>query len=337
MEPVRFGVISTAKIGLERVIPAMQQGDGVSIEAIASRDLDRAKEVAGQLGIKKAYGSYEELLADPEIEAVYNPLPNHLHVPISIQAAEAGKHVLCEKPIALDAEEASTLVEARDRTGMVIAEAFMVRHHPQWQKARELVKSGRIGKLRAIQALFSYMNRDPDNVRNQADIGGGGVYDIGCYPVVAARYLFGDEPVRALALIERDPDFQTDRLASAILHFPEGQAQFICSTQLVPGQRFMALGTEGRIGLDIPFTPLETETSRVLIDDGSRRGHQAAEEITFEGVNQYTLQGDHFAAVVRGEAELEFPLEDAAKNMAVIDALYRSGASGGWEEVRVGG
>ncbi len=334
MQPVGFGVISTARIGLERVIPAMQKGEAVSIEAIASRDLDRAREVAEKFGIARAYGSYEELLADPGIEAVYNPLPNHLHVPVSIDAAEAGKHVLCEKPIALDADEARQLIDVREKTGVVIAEAFMVRHHPQWQKARELVRSGRIGRLRAVQAVFSYMNRDPANVRNQAGIGGGGIYDIGCYPIVTARYLFEAEPVRALALIERDPDFQTDRLASVILHFPEGQAQFICSTQLVPQQRLQILGTEGRIELDIPFTPLDNQTSRLLIDDGSHRGFQATEEITFENINQYTLQGDHFARVVRGDAKLDFPIEDAVKNMTVIDALYRSGESGGWEEVR---
>lgn len=334
MEPVRVGVISTARIGLERVIPAMLQSEAVTIEAIASRDLDRAEQAAATFGIAKAYGTYEDLLADSEIEAVYNPLPNHLHVPVSIQAAEAGKHVLCEKPIALDAAEAKTLIEARERTGVVIAEAFMVRHHPQWKKARELVRNGRIGELRAIQAAFSYMNRDADNVRNQAAIGGGGIYDIGCYPTVIARYLFEDEPVRALALIERDPDFRTDRLASAILHFPGGQAQFICSTQLVAQQRFQILGTKGRIELDIPFTPLEDQTSHLFVDDGSHRGFDAVEKIAFEGINQYALQGDHFALVVRGAATLEFSLEDAVRNMAVIDALYRSGESGGWEEVR---
>jgi len=334
MEPLRVGVVSTARIGLERVIPAMQKSTDVVIAAIASRDHGRAKDAAGRFGIARAYGSYEDLLADPDIEAVYNPLPNHLHVPISVMAAEAGKHVLCEKPIALDADEARRLIEVRDRTGVVIAEAFMVRHHPQWQKARELILAGRIGTLRAVQAVFSYMNRDPSNVRNQADIGGGGIYDIGCYPIVTSRFLFQDEPVRALALVERDPDFGTDRLASAILHFPLGQAQFICSTQLVAQQRLLILGDEGRIELDIPFTPLEHQTSRLLIDDGSHRGFQAAEEIIFDGINQYTLQGDHFARVVRGEATLDFPLEDAVKNMAVIDALYRSGESGGWEEVR---
>ncbi len=230
--------------------------------------------------------------------------------------------------------EGLTRHASKHAAGVVIAEAFMVRHHPQWRQAREFLQNGRIGTLRAVQAVFSYMNRDPENVRNQADIGGGGIYDIGCYPIVTARYLFAEEPVRALALIEHDPDFGTDRLASAILHFPEGQAQFICSTQLSAQQRLLMLGTEGRMEFDIPFTPLESETSRLLIDDGSHRGFQALEEVMFEGINQYTLQGDHFARVVRGDAEFEFPIEDAVKNMAVIDALYRSGESGGWEEVR---
>lgn len=334
MEPVRFGVVSTARIGLERVIPAMQQGALTRIDAIASRDLERAKTVAAEFGIPKAYGSYGELLADPDIEAVYNPLPNHLHVPISIDAVKAGKHVLCEKPIGMDAKEAASLIEARDRAGVTVAEAFMVRHHPQWQKTRALIRSGRIGELRTIQASFSYMNLDPANVRNQADIGGGTLYDIGCYPIVTSRYLFGTEPVRAIGLLERDPKFHTDRLCSAILHFPGGQAQFICSTQLVPQQRMQILGTEGRIDLDTPFTPRPDQMSRILVDDGSHRGFAAAEEITFRDINQYTLQGDQFARAVRGEATLEFPLEDAASNMAVIDALYRSGESGGWEEVR---
>ena len=334
MEPVRIGIISTARIGLQRVIPAMQKGQHVKIEAIASRDLARAEEAARQFGIPKAFGSYEALLADPDIEAVYNPLPNHLHVPISIEAAKAGKHVLCEKPIALDADEAATLIAARDEAGVTIAEAFMVRHHPQWLKALELIQAGRIGELRAVQASFSYMNVDPANVRNQADIGGGGLYDIGCYPIVATRFFFGAEPVRAMGLLERDPGFNTDRLCSAVLHFPTGQAQFLCSTQLVSQQRLQILGTTGRIDLDIPFTPHESDVSRVLLDDGSNRGFDSAEEFTFQGVNQYTLQGDHFARVVRGQAALDFPLEDAVRNMAVIDALYRSGESGGWETVR---
>lgn len=334
MEPVRFGIIGTAKIALQRVIPAMQRSGLTSIQAIASRDSERARAVADRFGIARSYGSYAELLADSEIEAVYNPLPNHLHVPVSIEAAKAKKHVLCEKPIALDAEEAETLITARDQAGVVIAEAFMIRHHPQWQKARELVRQGRIGDLRVVQGTFSYMNVDPANVRNQAAIGGGGLYDIGCYPIVAARFLFDQEPVRAFALLERDPAFHTDRLCSAVLHFPAGQAQFVCSTQLVPQQRLQILGTGGRIEMDLPFTPLASDRSRLLVDDGSHRGFAAAEEIAFEGINQYTLQGEHFARVIREGARLDFPLEDAVRNMAVIDALYRSGDSGGWEEVR---
>lgn len=334
MESVRFGVIGTANIALERVIPAMQQGEHAVIHAIASRDLAKAKAAAERFGIARAYGSYDELLADSDVEAIYNPLPNHLHVPLSIKAAEAGKHVLCEKPIALDATEAKTLIDARDEAGVTIAEAFMVRHHPQWQKAKELIAGGRIGELRTVQASFSYMNVDPSDVRNQAAIGGGGVYDIGCYPIVTTRFLFGTEPVRAIGLLERDPNFKTDRLCSAMLHFPAGQAQFICSTQLVPQQRMQILGTAGRIDLDIPFTPTPADRSRILVDDGSHRGFASAEEFVFENLNQYTFQGDHFAQVVRGEAVLDFPLEDAVKNMAVIDAIYRSGESGGWEDVK---
>ncbi len=333
MEPVRFGIISTAKIGMKSVIPAMLKGTHCRIDAIASRNLETARAAAEKLRIPRAYGSYDALLADPEIDAVYNPLPNHLHVPIASQAAKAGKHVLCEKPLGLDAKEVADLIAIRDETGMTVAEAFMVRHHPQWHQARELVRHGRIGDLRVVQASFSYMNTDPHDVRNQAAIGGGGLYDVGCYPIVTSRFVFGEEPIRVLGLLERDPTFQTDRLCSAIMHFPSGQAQFFCSTQLVPQQQVRILGTEGRIEMDIPFTPLEHETSHVAVAEGAKRGRDLSEEFLFEGINQYTLQGDHFARVIRGEALLEFPLEDACRNMAVIDAIYRSGESGGWETV----
>lgn len=333
MQPVNWGIISTAKIGRERVIPAMLQGKLTRIEAIASRDLDTARKVANELGIPKAYGSYEELLADPEIEAVYNPLPNHLHVPLTIQAAEAGKHVLCEKPIAMTAKEAETLIAVRDRTGVRIEEAFMVRHHPQWRRARELVREGRIGRLRAVQALFSYSNLDPNNIRNMADIGGGGIYDIGCYPIVTARFLFGDEPVRVVSLIERDPEMKTDRLASAILEFPEGQASFTCSTQLIPYQRVQIMGTEGRIEIRIPFNAPPDEPCRIMLDTGGGLGDTTAELEEFPAVNQYTLQGDSFSQGLRTDTPPEFPLEDAVKNMRVIDAVFRSGESGSWEKV----
>jgi predicted dehydrogenase len=333
MEPVRFGIISTANIGMEKVTPAMQKSAGCDIRGIASRNLDSAKAAAAKLGIPKAYGSYEEMLADPEIEAVYNPLPNHLHVPLTIAAAAAGKHVLCEKPVAFNAEEAKKLVEARDKYGVIIAEAFMVRYHPQWIKARELVRSGAIGELRAIQGSFSYMNRDPADVRNQPETGGGALYDIGCYTILTSRYIFGEEPRRVVSMIERDPDFRTDRLASALMEFPSGQALFVCSTQLVPYQRMQIFGTTGRIEVQIPFNALLDEPCVIFQDDGSELGDLSAQKITFETANQYTLQGEAFARAVRGVAPLEFPIEDAVKNMAVIDAVFRSGETGGWVDV----
>jgi predicted dehydrogenase len=333
MEPVRFGIISTAKIGVTKVIPGMQRSRHCRIEAIASRDLGRAKAAAEALGIPKAYGSYAELLADPSIEAVYNPLPNHLHVPVSIEAAAAGKHVLCEKPIALSAVEAGKLIEARDRAGVLIQEAFMVRCHPQWLRARELVRSGRIGELRVVQGSFSYMNLDPANVRNQAGIGGGGLYDIGVYPIVAARFLFEAEPTRVAAQIERDPDFKTDRLSSALLAFPSGQALFVCSTQLVPYQRMQIFGSEGRIEVEIPFNAPPDRPCRIFVDDGSKLGDASAETETFEVVDQYRLQGDTFARAIREGTPLEFPLEDALRNMRVVDAMFRAAESGRWESV----
>jgi predicted dehydrogenase len=333
MEPVRFGVISTAKIGIQKVIPAMQQSTRCRIVAIASRDVTRARAAAEALGIERAYGSYAALLQDPEIEAVYNPLPNHLHVPISIEAAAAGNHVLCEKPVALSAAEAKKLIDARDHAGVVIQEAFMVRCHPQWLRARELVREGRIGELRVVQGSFGYMNVDPANVRNQAGIGGGGLYDIGCYPIVTSRFLFGAEPTRVASLIEYDPNFGTDRLASVLLEFPTGQASFYCSTQLVPYQRMQILGTKGRIEIEIPFNAPPDRPCRIFVDDGSELGDASARPETFEVVDQYTLQGDLFARAIREGTALPFPLEDAVNNMRVLDAVFRAGRSGRFEEV----
>ena len=333
MEPVRFGVIGTAKIGIQKVIPAMQQSAHCRILAIASRDRARARAAAEALGIPRAYGSYAELLEDPEIEAVYNPLPNHLHVPVSIEAAAAGKHVLCEKPIALTEQEAEKLVRARDHAGVLIQEAFMVRSHPQWLRARELVRDGEIGALRVVQGSFGYMNIDPANVRNQAGIGGGGLYDIGCYPIATARFLFEAEPTRVASQIDYDPNFETDRLASILLQFPTGQALFYCATQLVPYQRMQILGTKGRIEIEIPFNAPPDRPCRIFVDDGSKLGDASARLETFDVVNQYSLQGDLFARAIRKGTPLPFPLEDAVSNMRVLDAVFRAGSSGRWEDV----
>ena len=333
MEPVKWGIVSTANIGLEQVVPAMARSPSCDIVAIASRDRARAEAAAAKLAIPRAYGSYEALFADTEVDAVYNPLPNHLHVPVSIQAAEAGKHVLCEKPIALTAAEAETLIAARERAGVVIAEAFMVRHHPQWRRARTLVRDGAIGRLRTIQCAFSYFNADPANIRNQIDSGGGALYDIGVYPIVMARYLFGAEPRRVVGLIERDPSFGIDRLTSGLLEFAEGQASFFCSTQLASYQRVQVFGTEGRIEIEIPFNAPPDRPSRIFLDDGSELGDRSATEETFEATDQYRLQGEAFARCLREGSPLEFPLEDSVLNMNVVDALFRSGREDRWVEL----
>jgi predicted dehydrogenase len=330
---VRWGVLGVAGIAVKKVIPAMQRSEYTEVTAIASRDLAKAQAAAGPLGIAKAYGSYEELLADPEIEAVYNPLPNHLHVPWSIKAAEAGKHVLCEKPIGLSVAEARELMAARDRLGVKIGEAFMVHSHPQWLRAREIVRSGEIGELRTMLGAFSYFNRDPKNIRNNPEIGGGGLMDIGCYPITMSRFIYGTEPLRATGVMELDPEMGTDRLTSAILHFASGQSVFTCSTQAVPYQTFQILGTKGRIELEIPFNAPPDRPTRLFVDTGADLfgGGKRMEE--FAVCDQYTIQGDLFSRAIREGGEVPTPLEDSIANMQVIEAVSRSAQSGCWERV----
>jgi predicted dehydrogenase len=327
MKKIRWGIISTAKIGTAKVIPAMQRGQYCEVAAIASRDIARARQTALQLGIPKAYGSYEDLLGDPEIDAVYNPLPNHLHVPVSVQALQAGKHVLCEKPIALTAAEAQELVDAAQRhPRLKVMEAFMYRHHPQWQTARALVRDGHIGALRTIQSFFSYFNDDPHNIRNDPGMGGGGLMDIGCYPISLSRFIFDAEPQRVFGILEFDPRFHTDRLASAILDFGSGTSAFTCSMQLVPYQRVNIFGTTGRVEIEIPFNAPPDRPCRLWHEHGSE-----TEWIECETCDQYTIQGDLFARAILDDTDVPTPLSDAVANMRVIEALVRSGRNGTWE------
>ena len=328
MKKVKWGVLGAASIAVRKVVPGMQKGAYGEIAAIASRDKKKAEEAARKLGIPKAYGSYQELFQDREIEAIYNPLPNHLHVPWSIKAAEAGKHVLCEKPISMTVAEARTLLSARDRTGMKIGEAFMVKTHPQWLRTQEIIRGGGIGELRAIAGLFSYFNRDPSNVRHKAEWGGGGLLDIGCYPITMSRFIFAEEPVRVIGALERDPDFKTDRLASAILEFPSGQSSFTCGTQTAFFQRMHFLGTSGRVEIEIPWNAPNDRPCRIFIGDVLGEAPKVEE---FPVVDQYTIQGDEFSRAVRGQREVPVPLEDAIKNMAVIEAIFNAADSGKWE------
>jgi len=328
---LRFGVLSTANIGLKKVIPAMQRGELTTVSAIASRDIAKAREAANLLEIPTVYGSYEELLADPNVDAIYNPLPNQLHVPWTAKAAEAGKHVLCEKPLSMTVAEAKPLLDLRARTGVKICEAFMIRSFHQWLRMRELLREGRVGELRSVNAHFSYFNVNPANIRNRVETGGGGVYDIGCYCIQASRHAFGCEPKRIVATLDRDPQLGTDRLASAILEFPTGHAIFTCSTQMIPYQRVHFLGTRGRIEIEIPFNAPPDRPTRLFVDaTGDLTGSGITAEI-FPTGDQYTMQGDAFAKAVRDNTEVPVPLEDSIGNMAVIDAIFRSAASGQWE------
>jgi predicted dehydrogenase len=322
---VRWGILGTAKIALAKVIPALQRSRWCEIVAIASRDLGKATAAASELNIPKPYGSYEELLADESVEVVYNPLPNHLHVPYTIKAAEAGKHVLCEKPIALNADGARTLLAVRERTGVRIQEAFMVRTHPQWLETRRLIQTGRIGTLRSITGFFSYFNADPENIRNHLEFGGGALMDIGCYPITISRWMFAAEPHRALGLVERDPMFGTDTLTSGVLEFAQGHSTFTCSTRLAPYQRMIFFGTEGRIEVLIPFNAPNDQPTEILLD---------SERIEFPVCDQYEVQGSLFSQALRQNREQPIPLEDAISNMVVIDAVFRSATTGQWEDIQ---
>jgi predicted dehydrogenase len=328
---LRWGVLSTANIGIKKVLPAMQLGRYTSVDAIASRDLVRAQKAASALGIPRAYGSYEELLADPEIDAIYNPLPNQMHVPWTIRAAEAGKHVLCEKPISLTVAEAKTLLAVRERTGVKIGEAFMIRSYTQWLRVGELLRSGRIGQLRSVAGFFSYFNNDPSNIRNHIESGGGALLDIGCYCIQAARYGFGAEPKRVIGLIERDPAMKIDRLTSAMLDFESGQAVFTCSTQLVPYQKVQFFGTTGRIEIEIPFNAPKDRPTRILIDETGELFGSGIKVEEFPIADQYTMQGDAFSRAVLEGGEVPIPLEGAIANMSIIEAIFQSAQSGKWE------
>ena len=329
MTKLRWGVLGVSKIATEKVIPAMQRGQWSTVAAIASRDRAKADAAAAKLGIATAYGSYEALLADPQIDAVYIPLPNHLHAPWTLHAADAGKHVLCEKPIALNAAEARQLVEVRDRTGVQIQEAFMVRNHPQWLKARELVREGQIGDLRTMLWHFSYFNAAPSNIRNIAEFGGGGLMDIGCYLINTGRFIFDREPDRVMGLFDRDPAFRTDRMTSLLLDFGAGHLAGTCSTQMLPYQRAHIFGTRGRIEIEIPVNAPPDRPSRIFVDRGT-----GVDAIELPICDQYTLQGDLFSRAILDGRPAPVPLEDAVANMACIDAAFRSAETGRWETPR---
>jgi predicted dehydrogenase len=330
MAKTKWGIISTANIGVAKVIPGMLKSKQLEVSAISSRNMKTAAAWAKKLGIKKAFGSYEDMLADPTIDVVYNPLPNHLHVPLTIAAAKAGKHVLCEKPIAITAKEAAKLKKLPKN--IIVAEAFMVRHALQWVDVKKRVDRGDIGEVRSIQCMFAYYNTDPNNVRNKADIGGGALLDIGCYPITVSRFIFGSEPTRVAATIDRDPKFKTDRLVGGLMEFAKGRhLTFTVSTQLAPFQRVQIMGTKGRIEIEIPFNAPPDAPNRVFVQ-GMKMNE--GKVITYPVSDQYQLQAEAFSKVVQGKQKNLWGVDDAICNMKIIDALFQAGKTGKWQAVK---
>ena len=327
---IRWGILSTAKIGREKVIPGIQNSPNCSVVAISSRNPETANETAKLLNIEKAYGSYEELLNDPDIDAVYIPLPNHLHVEWTIKAMKASKHVLCEKPIGISSQEAIILLhESQKYPHLKVMEAFMYRFHPQWQKVKSLIDEGIIGEVKTVHSHFSYFNIDPRNIRNNIDVAGGALMDIGCYCVSFPRFLFDDEPCRVVSMIDRDPEMKTDRLTSAMLDFGTGKTStFTCSTQLMPYQRVHIFGTNGQIEIEIPVNAPKDASTRIWV-----RTKNCSEEIVVDAVDQYSLQAYQFSKAILENTDVPTPLEDAVKNMKVIDAIFESARQGKWENL----
>jgi predicted dehydrogenase len=332
MAKLRWGILGTAKIARTSLIPAMQESRFAEAVAVASRDADKAAGFAAGAGLPDACGSYGELLARPDIDAVYIPLPNHLHVPWSIRALEAGKHVLCEKPIALDGREARRLRDAAGRfPGLLAMEAFMYRFHPQWLRVRDWIEAGEPGRITHVQAAFTYHNTDPADIRNQAEIGGGGLMDIGCYCISAARHIFGGEPVAALGVLDHDPDFGTDRHAAGVLDFGTGTATFHCSTQSNPSQMVRITGDQAVMLVELPWVRYGDTPARLIVQRGYDR-----ETLTVGDCNQYVKLVDAFSRAALEGRPAPMPLDDAVANMDVIDALFDSARVQDWQAVRGG-
>ena len=326
MKKIAWGILGTSKFAVRATIPATQKSKYSEVTAIASRDIRRAASIAAQLKVPKTYGTYEELLADPEIDVIYNPLPNNLHVDWTLKALKAGKHVLCEKPIGLNYADARRLeIAAKGFPRLKVMEAFMYRHHPQWQKVKKLVGAKAIGEIKAVHSLYSYYNVDTSNIRNRVEAGGGGMLDIGCYCTSLSRFVFGREPGRVLGRIDFDPQTKIDRLASGLLDFGDGTATFTCGTQMQPYQRVNILGGQGRIEIEIPVNAPNDRPSRIWLQRGG-----STEEMTFDVCDQYTIQADLFAQAIMKNEDVPTPLDDAVANMKVIDAVFESSRNGEW-------
>lgn len=329
---IKWGILGASKLALEKIIPAMADQEEFEVNAIASRSLDKAREVAQRLSIPRYFGSYEELIQDPDIDVVYIPLPNDLHVEFTLKCITAGKHVLCEKPLSLNAHEIDLLIEARDRHNVKVGEAFMVKTHPQWIKTKELVQNGELGNVSVVHGFFSYHNVKPENIRNKPEHGGGAIWDIGCYPVFTSRYVLGEEPTRLVASMEYDKKFKTDKLASVLLEFPSARVLFSVSTQLVPYQRMQFFGDQKELEVRIPFNAPPDRPCEIRIHSGDLF-NEKYETVSFDICNQYTLQAKAFSQSIVDDTEVPVPLEDAKANAKVLEAIFLSAKEGRWVEV----
>jgi predicted dehydrogenase len=327
---LRFGIISTAKIGQELVVPAIQDADNCVVSAIASRDLGKARAMADRFSVPHAFGSYEEMLASDLIDAVYIPLPTSQHVEWTIKAADAGKHVLCEKPIALHAGEIDQLIAARDRNKVLVTEAYMVTYSPVWKKVRSLLQEGAIGKLKHVQGAFTYFNRDPSNMRNIPALGGGGLPDIGVYPTISTRFVTGKEPLRVQANTDRDPDFGTDIYSSVRADFGTFELSFYISTQLAARQVMVFHGDKGFIEVKSPFNANRYGAEELEL---TNQNHAESRHFRFQDCRQYKLEAEAFTRAALGEAEEVVTLESSKNNQKFIDAIYRASEKDGWETV----
>lgn len=329
MKKLRWGVLSTAKIGCTKVIPALQTSHYGEVVAIASRDQTSAYKAANALGIPHAYSSYEALLAAPDIDAIYNPLPNHLHVPWSIKALQAGKHVLCEKPLGLNTADVQKLIDAAAQyPHLKVMEAFMYRFHPQWQRARDLVRAGKIGQVRNIHSHFAYNNRDTDNIRNSIAMGGGALMDIGCYCISLARYIFGEEPLRVLGQITPYAGYEVDCFVTGIMEFADGNATFTASTKIESKQYVAINGEQGGIFIPVPFNPAADASTNLIV-----KRNEVSEDIVITPSDHYRNMGDAFAQSVLLKKDVPTHLSDALANMKIIDAIFSSAESNHWQSI----
>ena len=328
MKKVRLGILGVSGHFIKRVLLPLNSVSNIELSGIASRNADKVKKAAKKYNIPQAFESYEELLADDSIDLVYIPLPNHLHAEWIKKTADAGKHILCEKPLAMNAKEAEDSIKYAESKGVKIMEAFMYRFHPQWKHAKNLTSIGEIGKITSIHTFFSYNNPDPKNIRNILEYGGGGLMDIGCYAISVPRFFTESEPSRVVSTIRRDPDFKTDMLTSAILDFDQVQATFTVGTKTYPYQKVEIFGTSGNIIVQIPFNTFPDVPAVISVDTKIGVRH-----IEFGPADHYGIQFEKMAQAIVDNKPVPTSPIDAVNNMKVIDAVFKSAEEGRWIDV----